>query len=436
MTRTVLWVVPAVAVVAAVLAGGSGAAVLGAAVVGLAAAAAVWADGRRRLARLRERAVSWREQEDAPPGTSRGTPARSRSAAPWQGLQAELDDLGRALHDVRDELRGVVPWAQRLVASLDAPAFVFAADGWLAAANDAGRHMAGLGPDADASSPLAVLGSLAVVDAIDEARTSGQLVVVSDERGGRSLRITASPLDEDVLVVVGDRTRERQVEELRRDFVANASHELKTPVTAISALVEALEVAPEDRRESLVARLAEQSQRLTRLVYDLLDLRMLEQADAEELVSVDLAVLVRDAVDGVRPAAEEDDLTIELDLPPTAIVAGRRRDLALVVDNLVGNAVQYNRPGGRVRVTLAPDHGAQVMTIADTGIGIPEAAVDRVFERFYRVDVARSRSQGGTGLGLSIVRNAVERHGGRIEVASLLGDGSTFTVRLPVEPPT
>lgn len=427
MTRAVLWVVPAVAAVAALLAGGDGAALAGAVLVGALSAVGVWAVQESRVRRLRQRVEDWQ-------GTNRPGLGPTRGPKGWRDLRVAVDTLGSELRDVRDELQSVVPWAQRLVASLDEPAFVFSEDGWLAAANDAGRQMAGLGPDADASSPLAVLGSVAVVDAIEEARTSGQLVAVADDRGGRNLHITASPLDHDVLVVVSDRTRERQVEELRRDFVVNASHELKTPVTAIATLVEALEVAPSDRREALVSRLAEQSERLTRLVYDLLDLRMLEESGGEELVSVDLVELVRSAVERVTGAAGERGVSFDLELPPSAIVAGRTRDLALVADNLVANAVQYNRDGGTVRIRLARDHGIQVMTVADTGIGIPEASLARIFERFYRVDVARSREQGGTGLGLSIVRNAVERHGGRISVESLLGEGTTFTVRLPVEP--
>lgn len=429
MTRAVLWAVPVVAVVAAVLAGGTTGAVAGALAIGMAAGVGLWSLQEVRVRRVLERARAWRDDAGVEP------PAR-QGAVPWRQLQRVVDELGSELATTREELRGVVPWAQRLVASLDEPAFVFSPDGWLAAANDAGRRMAGLGPEADASSPLAVLGSVAVVDAIEEARSSGQLVAVDDDRGGRNLRITASPLDDDVLVVVGDRTRERQVEELRRDFVVNASHELKTPVTAIATLVEALQVAPDERRDALVDRLTEQSQRLTRLAHDLLDLRMLEEDDDEELVSVDLVRLVRAAAEGVASAAESAEVEVVLDLPDNALVAGRTRDLALVVDNLVANAVQYNRPGGRVTVALRRDDGTQVLTVADTGIGIPEAAVDRVFERFYRVDVARSRARGGTGLGLSIVRNAVERHGGHITVASHLEEGTTFTVRLPVEPAT
>lgn len=427
MTRAVLWVVPAVGALAALLAGGGSGAVAGALLLGALAGVGLWSVQEGRVRRLRERAAQWQ-------GHRAPDVASDRGPRVWRELRLAVDVLGGDLADVRDELQSVVPWAQRLVASLDEPAFVFSEDGWLAAANDAGRRMAGLGPDADASSPLAVLGSVAVVDAIEEARTSGQLVAVADDRAGRNLRITASPLDHDVLVVVGDRTRERQVEELRRDFVVNASHELKTPVTAIATLVEALEVAPPDRRAALVARLAEQSHRLTRLVHDLLDLRRLEESNAEELVSVDLVELVTTAVEDSTGVAREAGVTFHLDLPDSAIVAGRARDLALVVDNLVANAVQYNRSGGEVHVRLHRDQGLQVLTVRDTGIGIPDAALGRVFERFYRVDVARSRARGGTGLGLSIVRNAVERHGGRITVESLLGSGTTFTVRLPVEP--
>ncbi len=424
-----LWVVPAVALVAAVAAGGAVPAVAGATLLGVVAGVALWSRQEARVQRLTAHVDARAVDEATVPAAPDGPPT-------WQALTAAVDRLGDELDEVREELRGVVPWSQRLVASLDEPAFVFAPDGWLSAANDAGRRMAGLGEGADASSPLAVLGSTAVVDAIDEARSSGQLVAVTDDRAGRNLRITASPLDDDVLVVVGDRTRQRQVEELRRDFVVNASHELKTPVTAISTLVDALQVAPPERHEGLVERLAEQSQRLSRLVHDLLDLRMLEEPDGEELVSVDLVQLVRAAIAGVASAAEEDGVTLRAELPASALVAGRARDLALVVDNLVANGVQYNRRGGEVRVGIQRDNGYQVLTVADTGIGIPEAAVDRIFERFYRVDVARSRERGGTGLGLSIVRNAVERHGGRIRVDSLLGEGTTFTVRLPVEPAT
>jgi len=135
------------------------------------------------------------------------------------------------------------------------------------------------------------------------------------------------------------------------------------------------------------------------------------------------------------PLAEEHDIEVELDAPDRAYLAGSVSDLEVIVKNLVGNALQYSDPGGRVQITLGTEDGSRVLTVVDAGIGIPRSDLTRIFERFYRVDTARSRATGGTGLGLSIVRHAVERHGGTIRVDSLLGEGSTFTVRLPIEPP-
>lgn len=429
MTRAVLWVVPAVAVVAALLAGGGAMAAVGAGLVGVVAAMGLWSLEVGRVRRFARRVNRWA-------GDDSNVVLSPTGGSQWRELGTAVNALGTQLREAREELRSLVPWAQRLVASLDEPAFVFGADGRLAAANDNGLLLANL-PTMGEGAPtvMSTLGSAAVADAVVEARESGHLIAVTEQRGGRDLRITASPLDHDVLVVVSDRTRERRIEELRRDFVINASHELKTPVTAIQALVDALAVAPADRRDQLQSRLAEESERLSRLVHDLLDLRLLEEDTDRELVSVDLGRVVRASVADATPAAEERGITFDLDLPDSAVVVGIERELALVVDNLVTNAVQYNRDEGRITIALRRADGAQVLTVADTGIGIPRPAVDRIFERFYRVDVARSRERGGTGLGLSIVRNAVERHGGRITVDSLLGEGTTFTVRLPVEPP-
>ena len=264
----------------------------------------------------------------------------------------------------------------------------------------------------------------------------------STKERAKDLRMNEDVMEkvqQDVMDWAQERVQEisqlKEQENFRKEFIGNLAHELKTPVTAIQALVDALAVAPADRRDQLQSRLAEESERLSRLVHDLLDLRLLEEDTDRELVSVDLGRVVRASVADATPAAEERGITFDLDLPDSAVVVGIERELALVVDNLVTNAVQYNRDEGRITIALRRADGAQVLTVADTGIGIPRPAVDRIFERFYRVDVARSRERGGTGLGLSIVRNAVERHGGRITVDSLLGEGTTFTVRLPVEPP-
>jgi signal transduction histidine kinase len=237
-------------------------------------------------------------------------------------------------------------------------------------------------------------------------------------------------------VVIVDRTRERRLEEVRRNFVVNASHELKTPVTAIQTLAEALEVTLRDdprRAASLAKRLTGEAGRLARLVTDLLDLRRLEERGPLERVPVDLAEVVRRAVAEALPRAEARGIAVEVDVPDAARVAGVPADIDAVVANLVSNAVKYNRDGGRLEVRIVPREGTQVLTVRDSGIGIPQQDLGRVFERFYRVDTARSRATGGTGLGLSIVRHAVERHGGSVRVESLLGEGTTFTVVLPID---
>lgn len=431
MSRSVLWLVPAATLVTALVARAtvSDGPVVGWIVglaIGLLVGVVVHQRATHRVQAASREVARWS-------GSDGYEALELEGGESWRALATAINVTGALLSETREELRTVVPWTARLVASLDEPAYVFGPEGRLVAHNPAAAMLSVL-PPGDVATPATAIGSAVMAQAVAEAVAGGVLVVVADVHAGRDLRITASPLDDHVLVVVSDRTRERQVEALRRDFVVNASHELKTPVTAIAALTAALRVAPADRRDGLVHRLEEESERLVRMVHDLLDLRLLDEPEGVEQTSVDLVSLVHDAIDGFTSTAAGADVTFELELPPSAVVVGVARELRLVVDNLVANAVTYNRSGGEVRVTLMQDVGDQILTVADTGVGIPSGVVDRIFERFYRVDVARSRARGGTGLGLSIVRNAVERHGGRISVESLLGVGTTFTVQLPIEP--
>jgi signal transduction histidine kinase len=256
----------------------------------------------------------------------------------------------------------------------------------------------------------------------------------------RTVRADAVPAAEDgsVLLVLRDVTEARRLEAVRRDFVANASHELKTPVASIRAAAETLRTVAGEDPEAVAAfaeRIEREAVRLSRIVSDLLDLSRLETGGEAEGEEVRLDALVREEVERVRPAAEEAGLTLALELEPAPSVRGSARDLALMVRNLLDNAVAYTRPGGRVDVAVRAEGGEVVLTVADTGIGIPSRDLDRIFERFYRVDRARSRETGGTGLGLSIVRHVVENHRGTVRVRSELGRGSTFEVRLPAAGP-
>ncbi|MFP5310552.1 MAG: sensor histidine kinase [Actinomycetes bacterium] len=337
---------------------------------------------------------------------------------------------------IADRLARAAPWRDRLVTTIEGPALTFSSEERLVATNDAARTLLGLGEEAELS-VVQALGSPALVGAVREARAGGRPVQVDAEHRGRDLRATASVVGDEVLMIITDRTERRRVEDLRRNFVTNASHELKTPATAIQTLSEALEIALERnpaRAPELVARLREESERLVRMVHDLLDLRRLEERGPMERVPVDLSAVVREVVASSQPTAEDRGVAVEVDAPEQAHVAGIAQDLRLVVTNLVTNAVQYNTQGGRVDVHLTRDGGDYLLRVSDTGVGIASQDVARIFERFYRVDAARSRASGGTGLGLSIVRHAVERHGGTVAVESLLGRGSTFTVRLPIDP--
>ena len=356
----------------------------------------------------------------------------------WRAHTAAVQALGQAHRAATEELGRERPWRRELVDSLVQPALLFDGDCRLRAANATARELLHIARDVGEVTVLQAVGSPAIAEAVRAARGGTRSIGIDVEHTGRELRVAVSPVGEEVLVIITDRTRERRVEELRRNFVVNASHELKTPVTSIQTLSEALAVtvrADPARTAALVAQLGEEAERMARLLHDLLDLRRLEERGPLERAPVDLAELTRRILAELVPRAEEAGITVALESPEHAVVVGVPGDLEVIVSNLVGNAWQYNRAGGSLTVTIMPEDGAQVLAVHDTGIGIPRQDLQRVFERFYRVDTARSRETGGTGLGLSIVRHAVERHGGSIRVDSLLGEGSTFTVRLPVEPP-
>jgi signal transduction histidine kinase len=278
---------------------------------------------------------------------------------------------------------------------------------------------------------------MAFQEAATKAAAGEAAVAVEVETGSPSrwARATALPVggDGSVLLVVRDVTEAKRLESVRRDFVANASHELKTPAASIQAAGETIRSAARDD-PSVIPRFAEQLEReafrLSRIVSDLLDLSRLETgAELDEEVGLDQ--VVKEERDRYEEAAREGGLTLSIGLGPVPPVRGSARDLSLLVRNLVDNAIRYTKPGGRVDVTLSGQGDEVVLSVADTGVGIPTRELPRIFERFYRVDRARSRETGGTGLGLSIVKHVIENHGGTVNVTSELGRGTCFEVRLP-----
>lgn len=234
------------------------------------------------------------------------------------------------------------------------------------------------------------------------------------------------------LLIFEDVTEERLAGSVRRDFVANVSHELKTPVASILASAETLDVTLKEdpgRAAGFAASLTAEARRLSQLVEDLLDLARLEDEPLQP-APVDLSGLVAAEVSKARDEAALKSLELTGKIEPAVFVRGVEKELTLAVRNLIENALRYTEQG-RVEVRLQASGGEARLEISDTGLGIPAKDIPRVFERFYRVDKARSRESGGTGLGLSIVRHVAERHGGSVWAESEFGKGSRFLLTIP-----
>jgi len=262
----------------------------------------------------------------------------------------------------------------------------------------------------------------------------------------RTLLIRAVPLHEGDAVVgavaiVEDVSERRRLEAVRRDFVANVSHELKSPVGALGILAEAMQLEDEP---AVSRRLAERMQteafRVARIIDDLLDLSRIESEEAPQREPVPIHTVVAQAVERVRPVAEHRGIEIAVSEGPRRLsVIGDRRQLVSAVHNLLDNAVKYSEDDSVVEVVIhsvaePPDATWVEVSVEDHGIGIPTRDLERIFERFYRVDRARARDTGGTGLGLAIVRHVATNHRGDVRVASYEGQGSVFTLRLPAGP--
>jgi signal transduction histidine kinase len=305
--------------------------------------------------------------------------------------------------------------------------------GWRTAfANEAFVRHLGTRPEA-----LAQVFPPSLQETIGSAAESHLTQTIELEMGtpSRWLRATATPAGTDgsVLVVVADVTEARRIDAVRRDFVANASHELKTPAASIQAAAETLlHVADDDPTAVLrfAGQLEREAVRLSRIVTDLLDLSRLESgSDLSEQVHLD--ALAREEVERFEDRATEAGLALSVEAVKVPAVLGSARDLSLLVRNLLDNAIRYTHAGGSVRAEVERENGAVVLRVRDTGVGIPTKDLDRIFERFFRVDRARSRETGGTGLGLAIVRHVAENHGGSVTVESELGRGTTITVHIP-----
>jgi two-component system sensor histidine kinase SenX3 len=354
-------------------------------------------------------------------------------------------DAPEVLHDPRQLLRerdllaAEVALLRSALEALDHGIVVVDADGAELERNHAAAALAdGRGSD--------VLVRTALDEALVEARRGVGVERTLELFGPppRTLVLRALPLlgdePEHIIGAVGlveDITERQRLESVRRDFVANISHELRTPIGALGVLAEAMADADDpDTASRLAERMGDEIARVTRTIEDLLELSRIESADGRIGTQVAIGDVVAEAVERAHPVAEGSG--IELVVVPASEqleVRGDRRQLVSALFNLLDNAIKYSDPDRKVEVRAGRDGDEVTVEVVDHGIGIPAADLERVFERFYRVDAARRRTTGGTGLGLAIVRHVVANHGGEVTVRSRAGEGSTFTLRLPAARP-
>jgi len=281
-----------------------------------------------------------------------------------------------------------------------------------------------------------------VTDVLEDAWHEGSAERTLDLYGPprRTLQVRARQIDDGrrplgVIALIEDVSERRRLEEIRRDFVANVSHELKTPMGALGLLAETLVSEPDpDVAQRLAGRIHNEAFRVSRIIDDLLDLSRIESEEAPPREPVLVNLVMAEAVERVRAASEQRDIKIQMEEPtPPVTVIGDRRQLVSALYNLLENAVKFSYDSGVVQFGSVIKGDDIEISVADHGVGIPARDLDRIFERFYRVDQGRSRQTGGTGLGLSIVRHVAANHQGRVEVESREGEGSTFRLILPAQ---
>jgi two-component system sensor histidine kinase SenX3 len=336
-------------------------------------------------------------------------------------VDAALDDVARSTWALEAVPQGIVIWDE-------SGAEVYR--NGMATAFTGARH-------AEALVEQAIREALML--ALDGSPQGRSLDILGPPR--RILEIAAVPLDDGArstgaLAVIEDVSERRRLEAVRRDFVANISHELKTPVGALGVLAETIASETDTRVvRRLAGRMTGEAIRVGRIVDDLLALSRIEAEEQPLRESLSVKDLVSEAIDRVESLAERAGITVDAEsVGRRHTVRGDRRQLVSALTNLLENACKYSDGGSTVWVSSSADGTAVSIAVRDEGIGIPTRDLERVFERFYRVDRARSRDTGGTGLGLAIVRHVAGNHGGDVSVESREGEGSTFTLRLPAGP--
>jgi two-component system phosphate regulon sensor histidine kinase PhoR len=360
-------------------------------------------------------------------------------------LARAVDHMRRALTWQVTELRDNSQRLETVLSSMLEGVLAVNAEQRVLFANDASRSLLGIETREVSGRPLLeVTRNRVVREAVEEAFRLDEPYEFEFQVSGlnrRYLAVRATRLPGEpcpgVVVVLYDITDLRRLENVRREFVANVSHELKTPLSAIKAYAETLRMGAihdAEHNELFVARIEEQADRLHQLIQDLLHLARVESGrEAFDIRDVSLAQVIEGCLPTYRERAQAKQLTLEIEPSPVdVVIRADEGGLTTILDNLVGNAIQYTPQGGRVVIRCRSEGESGVFEVEDTGVGISPRDQTRIFERFYRVDKARSRELGGTGLGLAIVKHLTQAFGGQVSVRSELGKGSVFQIRLPL----
>src|SRR6516225_8715182 len=362
------------------------------------------------------------DEEIASLGTSLNTMAQT------------LSEKIQALSDGKQQLELILEAMEQGVMVLDREARI-------SLTNTSLRHLLGTERDLSRRTPLEVLRRPELDDAVHAVLDTGTPRLLEIDAGNnRVLQANVAPVTnafgnvDSVVVVFNDLTDIRRTERMRRDFVANVSHEFKTPLTSIRGYTETLLSGAKDDPKIVVdflATIERNAQHLEALVSDLLTLAKLEAEVPSKREQFELKQLIDEQISSRAKTLQEGEIHVVIECAHGQILADRSR-LSTALSNLIDNAIHYNKPAGEIRISADVQAGMLRLAVSDTGNGIPSEELPRIFERFYRVDKARSRESGGTGLGLSIVKHAIESQSGSISVTSRLGAGSTFTIHLPV----
>jgi two-component system phosphate regulon sensor histidine kinase PhoR len=358
-------------------------------------------------------------------------------AALGTSLNAMAQTISEKIHALSDGKQQL----ELILEAMKPGVMVLDRDARITLANSSLRQLVGTDRDLFRRTPLEVLRRPELDDAVHAVLAGAAAQVLEIDAGNsRILQANVAPVTnvlgniDSVVVVFNDLTDIRRTERMRRDFVANVSHEFKTPLTSIRGYTETLLSGAKDDPKIAVdflSTIERNAQHLEALVSDLLTLAKLEAEVPAKREEFDLKPLIQEQLSSRAKTLREADIVAFAECEETQIHADRSR-LTTALSNLIDNAIHYNKPGGEIRISAEVQGGTLRLAVSDTGTGIPSEEVPRIFERFYRVNKARSRESGGTGLGLSIVKHAIESQGGTVGVISRLGTGSTFTIHLPV----